>query len=99
MIGYKEGEKIGRVRRFISRYCTIVFLRIILFCSGMVWISYERPVVDWRNLLGSDFKPVYEGNSTVIMNHSSWMDIMTMLWWSLPSFLTQNYVKQMPLVG
>ena len=63
MIGYKEGEKIGRVRRFISRYCTIVFLRIILFCSGMVWISYERPVVDWRNLLGSDFKPVYEGIS------------------------------------
>lgn len=49
--------------------------RAFLFFCGVVHISIERPDIDYAKYLGPDWEKTYEGESTLINNHSSWMVI------------------------
>mmetsp|Transcript_34888 Transcript_34888/g.33947 ORF Transcript_34888/g.33947 Transcript_34888/m.33947 type:complete len:97 (+) Transcript_34888:345-635(+) len=73
--------------------------RLLILVAGLVWINVERPEIDYRPYLGPDWKPEYEGASTLVWNHACWMDILVGMWWGLPSFLSKMGVRSYPGVG
>jgi len=73
--------------------------RWLVFFAGIVWIKTERPQIDYKKYLGPDWKPKYNGASTLVFNHSTWIDILIGMWWDMPSFLSQKYVRSYPGVG
>jgi hypothetical protein len=64
MIGYKRGEKLGPIRRFLCRHPGMFTQRALLFFSGVIWVKHEKPTVDWRHYLGPDWEPYYDNYST-----------------------------------
>ena len=73
MIGHKMGTPMRRWRRMLTKYPGQFLPRALVFVSGIIWIDIERPEVDYREYLGPDWTPSYEGASTLLFNHSSWM--------------------------
>lgn len=73
--------------------------RCLIFVAGVVWIDVEKPLISYKEYLGPEWTPTYEGTSTLVFNHSSWVDILVGMWWNLPSFLSKNGVKSYPGVG
>lgn len=47
---------------------------VVIFGAGIVYYKYDRPNVDYRKYFGPDWKATYENASTIIGNHSSWID-------------------------
>ena len=75
------------------------FARCFLFSLGIVHIKVERPEVDYSFYLGENWKKSYEGETTLVLNHSSWVDILVLMWWSMPAFVSSQEVKDFPFVG
>ena len=44
----------------------------MVFWAGLSRINIERPEIDYTKYLGEDWVKTYEGESTLINNHSSW---------------------------
>ena len=78
--------------KFVSRM-------MLLAGAGMPYYKLERPNVDWKKYLGPDWKPSYESPSTVIANHSSWIDICLMTILKFPSFTPKIGIKKWPVFG
>ena len=70
-----------------------------MLCLGIVHIKIERPEIDYSKYLGPDWKKVYEGETTLVLNHSSWVDILILMWWNMPSFVSSSGVKNFPFIG
>ena len=49
--------------------------RLLILFAGLVKINVERPKIDYSYYLGPDWEPTYEGESTLVNNHSSWFVI------------------------
>lgn len=47
--------------------------RVMVLLSGVWWIKVERPKVDWTVYLGPTWTPMYDGASTIVLNHSNWI--------------------------
>lgn len=73
--------------------------RIFVLALGIVYIKVERPDIDYSNYLGPDWSKTYEGETTLVLNHSSWIDILVLMWWSMPSFVSSSGVKNFPFIG
>ena len=41
--------------------------------AGLVYIRIEKPEIDYSEYLGPDWKKTYKGESTILINHSSWI--------------------------
>lgn len=72
---------------------------ILLFGAGMPFWSREQVKVDYRPYLGPDWTPKYEGASTIVANHSSWVDIILITVLKFPSFTPKLAIKKWPFVG
>lgn len=74
----------GRLK--IVKYSAFVWARLLLWAAGFWWIV-ERGTVDQRA-------------RTLVCNHTSWVDIMYFLTIEeFPSFLANDGVRRMPLLG
>ena len=63
-------------------------------CS-LIWLDKKPNLdADYREWLGPDWKPKFDGFGVQVSNHSSWMDIMALLYLEAPSFLAKDDVKR-----
>ncbi len=69
MIGHQGGKPLHPLRRVLSKKPGQYLPRLLIFFAGVVWIKVERPEADYSKYLGPDWKPTYEGASTLISNH------------------------------
>ena len=55
---------------------------------------------DYYDVLGPDWRPTKEQPSTIVSNHSAWMDILLgCLAFNFPRFTSKVGIKNWPLVG
>lgn len=73
--------------------------RWLVFFAGITWTKYEYPEICYKKWLGPDWVPTYEGASTIVSNHTTWMDILIGMWLWMPSFTSQSYIRKYPGVG
>ena len=73
MIGHVPGQPLHPIRRVLTKVPGQYLPRFLIFVSQLYWIRVERPEVDYSKYLGPDWSPTYEGASTYVVNHSSWM--------------------------
>lgn len=71
MIGYKDGTKMGPFRNFMVNTMGQIFCRVELLNLGFTWIDFiHDDSVDYKKYLGPDWKPSFDGATTMISNHS-----------------------------
>ena len=73
MIGHKFGTPISPFRRMLVKRAGQLTGRLLIFFSGVTRITVERPKIDYSEYLGSSWKPTYEGETTLVYNHTSWI--------------------------
>lgn len=69
MTGYKSGDPIGPVRRFLVKTPGQFFSRVFILMLGIVWIKVERPDIDYTEYLGEQWVKTYEGETEIVVNH------------------------------
>ena len=69
------------------------------FVSSVLYVQKKRAPFCYKKYLGPEWKPSYDKPSTVICNHSSWLDTPVMMTMYSPSFIAKDSVKRLPGVG
>lgn len=69
------------------------------FVSSVLFVHKRRPKMDYSKYLGPEWKPSYDKPSTVICNHSTWLDTPVMMTINSPSFIAKASVRKIPFVG
>ena len=85
------------INRFISNSA---YFQLVM--GGLVWYKVEQVSTDegdYKKWLGPDWKPEWEGCGTMVSNHVCWMDIVMLLGYYSPSFVSKVSVKDYPGVG
>ena len=54
---------------------------------------------DYSKWLGPDWKPEFEGASTIVSNHVCHMDILLVMSVLFPSFMAKSSIRNFPFVG
>ena len=74
---------------------------MIFGAVGCVWITTKKTYVDYSEYLGPDWKPDYDSKrtSTVISNHSCFLDAMVHGLSQLPSHIAKGEVRKFPGIG
>ena len=68
--------------------------------TGVVNIKYNyRKDVSYKEFLGEDKEPTFDGAGIQISNHQCWIDIILLISESCPSFVAKEGVKKYPVVG
>lgn len=83
----------------LNFFITRPLLRVLMWGTGIAWISEERPEVDYRKYLGPDWKKTYEGAGIQVCNHSGWPDILTGLYCTKSAYVAKREVKNWFAVG
>ena len=65
----------------------------------MFWYKHEQVKVDYKPYLGPDWVPKYDGASTIVANHSGWVDIVLITVLKFPSFTPKLGIKKWPFIG
>ena len=73
--------------------------RIELFFAGVFWIKYEKVKYDYSKYLGPDWKPSFKNPTTIIFNHSCYMDIVIAVLYKFPGFVAKDGVKNWPFIA
>jgi 1-acyl-sn-glycerol-3-phosphate acyltransferase len=95
-IGHKEFTPMLGVRYFLMRVVNGILARIFLYCSAScLWVNQEKPSICYKKYLGPDWKPDYDlsTTSTIICNHSAFMNAIMMAYHVMPSHITKGEVK------
>ena len=69
------------------------------FVCSILWVSHNYPTACYKKYLGPDWKPSYDRPSTIVANHSSWVDICMMMTKYTPSFISKASVRKVPGIG
>jgi 1-acyl-sn-glycerol-3-phosphate acyltransferase len=87
-------------RRFIF-WSTKLFFAINILALGLKRIPYNAQYEEvYRKYLGPDYKFEFGDNySTLISNHTSWVDIVYHLYFYAPGFVSKAAVRTFPLIG
>ena len=81
-----------RVRVFLIKYPCMVIQRIWLFALGFWWITVRGHQVYCGIWMGTPAK-------VVVANHTSFLDMLIMVWQHNPSFLGKRAILSIPLIG
>lgn len=71
----------------------------ILRTGPNLWYTHVRAAVDYRPFLGPDWTPEYTGASTIVANHSCYLDICIITVLKFPSFTPKSGIKNWPFIG
>ena len=70
MIGQDKTKPVTKWREESCRLMVKVPSRIHMFMCGLTWINFsKRPDVDYKEWLGPDWKPTFEGPGLQVCNH------------------------------
>jgi 1-acyl-sn-glycerol-3-phosphate acyltransferase len=69
----------------------------VFLIFNIIWITKDRPEVDYSEYLGKDWKCEYKGASTLVCNHSNWLDAFIIYFFYEPSVLAKREVLKMPI--
>jgi hypothetical protein len=69
MIGHKAGQPLHPIRRLLTKKPGQYLPRLLILIANVYWIRIERPQIDYKKWLGSDWTPSYENASTYVVNH------------------------------
>ena len=50
---------------------TQIIVRLICLTSGIVWIKFTKPEMNYKIYLGEDWEKTYDGATTYIYNHAT----------------------------
>ena len=67
--------------------------------AGYTSMESQEIFVDYSLYLGPDWEPEYEGASTLISKHISWMDMLAAIILYFPAFAARASARNMPLLG
>ena len=65
------------IRRVLIRFTSSQANRVGALMAGLVYIRIEKPEIDYSEYLGPDWKKTYKGESTILINHSSWIVLLS----------------------
>ena len=72
----------------------------LLCAGGMIWITKKYLDVDYKKYLGPDWTPTTRGPSTIVSNHSCWMDILVGCYsYNFPVFTSKVGIKNWIFIG
>ena len=70
MLGQDRDKPVDKWREEAMRLAMKPHARIHMFSCGLVWTNYtRRPDVDYKEWLGPDWKPSFEGAGLQVANH------------------------------
>ena len=68
-------------------------------CCGALYIRKVQPPIDYSKYLGPDWKRTYKKSGIQVANHTSWLDIVSVMWTDCPSFLSTEENSKIPIVA
>jgi hypothetical protein len=77
-------------------------IRVLIFINGgYCWSDEKEQFVDYSKWLGPEWKPSYDTSKapTLVVNHTSWIDVYWMIHKYMPSFTAKSSTKNVPMVG
>jgi 1-acyl-sn-glycerol-3-phosphate acyltransferase len=101
MIGHRKGDKNPAWKvRIIKLYAKIMARLESIIGGGLFFSKHERINVDYKKYLGPEWKPTYDGASTYVCNHSSWLDIMICAFAKdFPIYTPKSGIRRWPVIG
>ena len=96
LIFHTEGVPLTKFQRFIIKYPSMFIARILLLASGVLWVNIKEVKYDYSKYLGPDWKITFDNPSTIVENHSCWMDILTSIYLKAPGFAAKEGIKNWP---
>ncbi len=99
LIGHTEGVPLKKWQRFALRYASMFTSRVLMLGATVVWVSKKKLKYDYSKYLGPDWKMTFDNPSTIVENHSSWLDICTSIYLKAPGFAAKEGIKNWPFCG
>ena len=99
VFGASEAEDQGPLQRRLVYLVSKVVGVAVRFSASIIWTNYERPLIDYREYLGPDWKPSYDNASSKVANHQAWTDTPVIMQWNCGAFIAKDAVRRMPFVG
>ena len=100
--GTKDEQQFRGIRYHVARAAVWFTSRVVMIASASVmWIFVERPKFCYKKYLGPDWQPDYESRrvSTIVTNHSSFIDSTIHCTFQLPCIIAKDEVKNVPGIG
>lgn len=104
MMGHTPGSKLAKWRQKVMRGCIKVESFFFMKAAGVVSFKQrearsEAVVAAYKHYLGPDWDiNAEEPVGIQISNHTSWMDIMALLYMQAPSFLASEALQELPFM-
>jgi len=73
--------------------------KMIYFMCGYTRTHTTFADIDYTEYLGSDWKLEYEGASTLISNHVSWIDTCFAIVYYFPTIVARESLQKTPFIG
>jgi 1-acyl-sn-glycerol-3-phosphate acyltransferase len=96
LIGHKEGVPLKPWQRTVIKYPSMLIARILMYGSTIIWVNRTKVRYDYSKYLGPDWKLTFDNPSTIVENHSSWMDIVTSIYLKAPGFAAKEGIRNWP---
>lgn len=96
MIGHTDGTPLKKWQRSVIKYPTILASRILMLGSTIIWINKNKVKYDYSKYLGPEWKLTFDNPSTIVENHSGWMDILASIYLKTPGFAAKEGIRNWP---
>jgi len=87
-----------RIQAIIAKLARLNVKGFIMM-KGSGTVQEIRREYDYSKYLGPDWKLTYENPSTVVSNHTSWIDIVIHFLRQPPAFIGKASIKEIPFAG
>ena len=72
----------------------------MLVAGGVIWVSKKKVDYDYKKYLGPEWKPTSRTPSTIVSNHSGWLDILLgCAYFDFPIYTSKVGIKNWVMVG
>ena len=98
-IGAKDLSDQSSIRYKIVKKTVQFYSFLGLMNTGYTSVVNEKYLVDYSQFLGPDWEPEWEGASTLISKHISWIDIIVAFYLYYPMFTATARIRDMLWLG
>jgi len=98
-VGLKPNQKMEGWRFFVLFWSLMLGLKIFFVFNLISLENNQRTDVCYKQYLGPEWAATFEGAGTLVSNHSSWIDIPVLSYWSFPSFVSKKETLNIPIIG
>lgn len=99
-IGHPKGKPwTGWRRKAVALFCKLAARNALMMMSAFSINKKRAHTVNYSKYLGPDWKAEYDNPSTIVSNHSTFLDIIVAMCRQPPSHIAKYGVKKIPFVG